>query len=288
RVQTGRPDDGSGGVWQRSYDFQENKWKPWIKVSFTTDDLKAHETDPRAHNNVLRYYRSYALFGTLKDIFTQQTGGLGGGLKDENSILLADNYGYSSTDPHDYLDAPYGGQFNISGVLSFNGYGDDKAKLPKATDGRWQVLLRKRTSSTGQEYTNIGLFTYQFKSTSKVKKYPTLSFEVKDVYLEPHQEVVFNINFLADGVTPSGPGDLIKTHPRLYLTPSRCSVTIEDNKTRAGSYIAKAFRVLYGNLDTIDDVGVRSHYTFVTDPTSSIRVYGEKVQKVATPMTYSP
>ncbi|MGL5964794.1 MAG: hypothetical protein ACRCZ2_10430, partial [Fusobacteriaceae bacterium] len=280
RVQTGRPDDGSGGVWQRSYDFQENKWKPWIKVSFTTEDLQRHMTDPHAHSNILRYYRVYSVFGKFKDISTQITGDAPGGLVDDNSILLADNYGYSDIDPHDYLDAPYSGKFNISGILSFGGYSDKKGV--KTTDGRWQLLLRKRNTKTGSDYTIVGHFTYQYKYDKNNKKYPTLLYEIKDVYLEDHQEVVMNISFTPDG---SVPGKLIDDHPDLYLVPSRCHIVIEDNKTRAGSFIARAYRVLYGNLDVIGDVGVKSHHTFLDDPTSNIRVYGEKVQKVATKMT---
>ncbi|MGL5964599.1 MAG: hypothetical protein ACRCZ2_09445, partial [Fusobacteriaceae bacterium] len=276
RTQICRPDDGSGGVWQRSYDCDAIEWKPWVKTSFSTEDLQAHKDDPKAHQETFKYYRAYALLGNIKTIFAQQTGDMSGGFQGPNSMLLADSHGYSPLEEYNYLDAPYDGTFNINGVLSFSGYTETKTgTIDPVTLGTWSIFLRKKKKGTQEDWDQAGYFTYEHTDTTK--PYPPLFFFLKDMDLLSNQEVVINVNF-------SEAATLIEKHPYLYLAGSRSNIAIQDKATRAGGAIVGALRKLYGDLDTFGNVGLRAHYTVPETESGPIRTYATRVEKTLVEM----
>ncbi|MGL5012808.1 MAG: hypothetical protein ACRC6V_00745 [Bacteroidales bacterium] len=271
RIQTCHADDDSGRVFMRSYQTATNSWNPWVRTSFSTNDMKAHQEDPAAHRTVIKYYRLLAVHGKYQDIHAQTEAQSAGAILATNVYTIADNYGYSG-DLKNYLDAPYSGTFSIGGVCSFSGYKDTDKKFQI---GVWQLILRKRTSSTAGEYSPVAQFRYEH--TNENKPYPSLRFRVEDVSLLEHQELIANLTFNNNEA-------LKVTHPDLYMVPTRSYVYIEDKECRAGSYIGNAHRVLYGNVDVIGDVGVKSHHTDFK-PDKTIRVFGEVVNKTPVEMT---
>ncbi|MGL5014543.1 MAG: hypothetical protein ACRC6V_09685 [Bacteroidales bacterium] len=279
RLQTCTPDRVEGGTWVRRFMSTSTpgavtSWSNWVRTSFSHKDMEAHQKDLGAHKDALKYHVVFALTGQLQGIFTQTAGSSLGGLHEANGLMIVDNYGYTNI-AKDYMDPPYSGDFRISGVLGFSGYKESEKKFPA---GRWQILLRKKDMGS-EIYGPVGQFTYDH--TDESKPYPPLSFLVTDIPLKDHQEVVINLTF-------SDIQALKNKHPDLYLAPTRSYLVLEDNTTMSGTLVGEAHRVLYGNLDVIGDVGIKSHHARLADPTSNIRVYGEKVTKLATPMNKVP
>ncbi|MGL5015984.1 MAG: hypothetical protein ACRC6V_17150 [Bacteroidales bacterium] len=275
RIQTCTPDNNEGGTWVRRFlstgsSGAQVGWSNWVRTSFSHKDMEAHQKDLGAHKDALKYHVVFALTGKMQGIFAQTAGGSLGGLHEANGLMLVDNYGYTNEEK-DYMDPPYSGDFRISGVLAFSGYKESEKKYPA---GRWQILFRKKDIGS-ETYGPVGQLTYNH--TDESKPYPPLSFLVKDIPLKDHQEVVINLTF---SDTPT----LRTRHPDLYLAPTRSYLVLEDNTTLSGTLVGEAHRTLYGNLDVIGDVGIKSHHAKLDDPNSNIRVYGEKVTKLATPM----
>ncbi|MGL5013652.1 MAG: hypothetical protein ACRC6V_05090 [Bacteroidales bacterium] len=275
RMQSFTPDNDEGGTWVRRFLSTSSpggavSWSKWVRTSFSHKDMEAHQKDLGAHKDALKYHVVFALTGKLQGIFSQTAGSSLGGLHEANGLMLVDNYGYTNMEK-DYMDPPYSGDFRISGVLGFSGYKEGEKKYPA---GRWQILFRKKDMGS-ETYGPVGQFTYNH--TDENKPYPPLSFLVKDIPLKDHQEVVINLTF-------SDTQALRTKHPDLYLAPTRSYLVLEDNTTLSGTLVGEAHRTLYGNLDVIGDVGIKSHHAKLDDPNSNIRVYGEKVTKLATPM----
>ncbi|MGL4352730.1 MAG: hypothetical protein ACRCTP_02095 [Aeromonas popoffii] len=279
RIQSCAADRAEGGTWVRRYistgtPGSDVSWSPWIRTSFSHKDIEAHQHDVGAHREAIKYHVVFALAGKMSAIFSQTAGDSLGGLHEDNGLMIVDNYGYTNQDK-DYMDPPYSGMFRIAGTLSFAGYKENEKKFPV---GRWQILFRKRNKD-GTGYAPVAQFTYEH--TDEKTQYPLLSFLAKDLPLEDHQEVVINISF-------SNTGTLMATHPDIYLAPTRTFLVLEDNETTTGTLVAEAHRKLYGSLDVIGDVGIKSHHSRLTDPSSSIRVYGEKLSKTPQEMNKVP
>lgn len=276
RMQSCVADRPEGGTWVRRFDSAASpgslvSWTPWVRTSFSHKDIEDHQKDIGAHKEAIKYHVVFALDGKLQSIFAQTAGNSLGGLHEDNGLMLVDNYGYTNEDK-DYMDPPYSGDFRIAGVLSFSGYNEKVKTYPV---GRWQILFRKRDKNT-PNYAPVAQFNYVH--TDEKKPYPSLNFLAKDIPLEDHQEVVINLTF-------DNPGGLRNNHPDLYLAPTRSYLVLEDNTTTSGTLVGEAHRKLYGNLDVFGDVGIRSHHSNLTDPNSSIRVYGEKLNKTPVDMT---
>lgn len=281
RIQSCSADRQEGGSWVRRFvstgsPGSQTSWSPWVRTSFSHKDIENHMNDSAAHKDVIRFYRVFSLNGSLKSIFSQTSGGALGGFHQDNATVLADNYGFTDLEDQDYVTVPYSGDFRLTGALSFSGYSDNKKTYPIGT---WQILLRKRTKLGGGNYMPVGQFTYIH--TDITSPYPPLTFLVPSVGLEDHQELVVNLTFSASQ-------SLITDHPDLYLVAPRSTFSIENHKSRTGTAIARSFRNIFGNLDVIGDVGIKSHHSTITNPNSAIRVYGEKVSKTPRAMTKIP
>ncbi|MGL5014718.1 MAG: hypothetical protein ACRC6V_10565 [Bacteroidales bacterium] len=277
RIQSCAADRAEGGTWVRRFvstgtPGSQTSWSDWVRTSFSHKDIEAHQKDFGAHKDVIRYHVVFALTGKMSAIFSQTAGDSLGGLHEDNGLMIVDNYGYTNQDK-DYMDPPYAGKFRISGTLSFSGYKENEKKFPT---GRWQILFRKKDKD-GANYAPVAQFTYDH--TDDKVQYPPLSFLAKDIQLEDHQEVVINISF-------NDSRGLMDKHPDIYLAPTRTFLVLEDNETTSGTLVAEAHRKLYGNLDVIGDVGIKSHHSRLNDPNSSIRVYGEKLNKTPKEMNY--
>ncbi|MGL5014576.1 MAG: hypothetical protein ACRC6V_09855, partial [Bacteroidales bacterium] len=275
RMQSCTPDREEGGTWVRRFmststPGSQTSWSKWVRTSFSHKDIEDHQKDFGAHKDVIRYHVVFALTGKMSAIFSQTAGDSLGGLHEDNGLMIVDNYGYTNQDK-DYMDPPYAGKFRISGTLAFGGYKENERRFPA---GRWQILFRKKDKE-GFNYAPVAQFTYEH--TDEKVQYPPLSFLAKDIQLEDHQEVVINISF-------NDSKGLMERHPDIYLAPTRTFLVLEDNETTSGTLVAEAHRKLYGNLDVIGDVGIKSHHARIDDPSSNIRVYGEKVTKLTTPM----
>lgn len=279
RLQTCTADRTSGGTYVRRYVTNGSpgaavSWSPWVRTSYSPSDMEDHRKDVGAHKEAIKYHVVFALTGKMSAIFSQTAGDSLGGLHEDNGLMIVDNYGYTNQDK-DYMDPPYTGVFRIAGTLSFAGYKENEKRFPA---GRWQILFRKRNKD-GTGYAPVGQFTYEH--TDEKAQYPLMSFLAKDIPLEDHQEVVINISF-------SNTATLMGVHPDLYLAPTRTFLVLEDNATTSGTLIAEAHRKLYGSLDVIGDVGIKSHHSRLNDPNSSIRVYGEKLDKTPKEMNKVP
>ncbi|MGL5015954.1 MAG: hypothetical protein ACRC6V_17000 [Bacteroidales bacterium] len=279
RIQTLTADRPEGGTFVRRFDSAGSQggavsWTDWVRTSFSHKDIEAHQKDPAAHKDLIKYHVVFALTGNLQSIFAQTAGNSLGGLHEDNGLMIVDNYGYTNQ-AKDYMDPPYTGEFRITGVLSFSGYNEKNKTYPA---GRWQILFRKKRKDT-QEYGSIGLFYYVH--TDESKPYPSLSFLGRGIPLESNQEVVINLNF--DSKTA-----LNNKHPNLYLAPTRSYLVLEDEATTTGTLVGEAHRKLYGNLDVFGEVGIKSHHSDIANPSSAIRVYGEKLEKTPKVMTFTP
>ncbi|MGL5014548.1 MAG: hypothetical protein ACRC6V_09710 [Bacteroidales bacterium] len=280
RLQTCYEDADGGSQWVRRFDSTvvnpgDPVWTKWVRTSFSHKDIEAHEKDPGAHQESIKYYRVFALTGVCQAIFSQTAGGALGGLHADNGVPLADNYGHTDQEK-DYLDVPYKGSFRVKGAISFSGYNEKRNK--KYPAGRWSLVFRRKDRVTGL-YSIIGQSYYVHIDESK--PYPTLSFVTSEIELDQNQELVTNFTFDSRAA-------LRNEHPDLYLVPSRSNIVLEDIRTRAGSAISNGMRLFFGNLDVTGDVGIKSHHSTLTDPSSQIRVYGEPVTKKPVAMTYTP
>ncbi|MGL5012925.1 MAG: hypothetical protein ACRC6V_01375 [Bacteroidales bacterium] len=270
RMQTCFEDSETSSQWIRMFDPNppgsgDPVWKKWVRTSFSQKDIEAHSKDHAAHKDIIKYHVVFALTGGIFPIFSQTAGDALGGLHEDNGLMIVDNYGYTNKDK-DYMDPPYSGKFRISGVLSFSGYNEKNKNYPL---GRWQIIFRKRDQTTGI-YGPIAQF-YYVHTDDKVP-YPSIAFLAEDVDLLDSQEVVINLSF-------DNPTGLKNKHPNLYLAPTRSYLVLEDNETTTGTLIGEAHRKLYGNLDVTGEVGIKSHHSNLADPSSAIRVYGEKLDK---------
>ncbi|MGL5014580.1 MAG: hypothetical protein ACRC6V_09875, partial [Bacteroidales bacterium] len=276
RLQTCTPDNEEGGTWVRRFistgsPGAEASWSKWVRTSFSPKDIEDHENNPAAHKNVIKHYRVFALNGRYLSIAAQTAGSALGGIHASNVNTIADNYGFSNEEK-DYIDTPYEGSFRMGGVISLGGYKEGEKRFPS---GNWQLILRKKDIDS-QNYSPIAQFRYNH--TDEKVQYPSMSFEVENVDLKTAQELVANLTFTDNqGIRDH--------HPDLYLVPTRSTLFIEDMKTRGGSYIGNTHRTLYGNLDVIGNVGIKSHHSRLNDDNSSIRVYGEKVNKTPVKMS---
>ncbi|MGL5013083.1 MAG: hypothetical protein ACRC6V_02175, partial [Bacteroidales bacterium] len=276
RLQTLTADRPEGGTYVRRYDSTGSsgsavRWTDWVRTSFSHADMEVHSKDPGAHKEVIKYYRATSFTANCVNFANQSEGDLLGGVRAVNCDLLLDNYGYISQG-NDYMDAPYDGKFRVAGNLAFSGY--NEKPVDQYPNGRFQVLVRVKRKNT-TIWRTINQFTYDH--SDKRAKIPPLQFETDVFELNMDDHVIINITL------PNI--DHIKTnHPSLYFSPVKSYFVIEDENTHCGSYIAETNSKYFGIVDSMGDVGIRVHHNTPDNPSTAIRVYGEKLKKEPTNM----
>lgn len=280
RIQTCTADRKEGGTWNRRFISASSpgastEWSPWIRTSFSYSDIENHMRDPGAHKSCIRFYKATSFSAQYKGFYSQTVEGSFGGVRSENCSLIADNYG-SVMENQDFMQTPYDGRFKIKGVLGLAGYADGK-NLP--VDGQWNVLIRLKHKGESN-WTTIGHFR-STKTTVNTKKFPVMGFSTDSIEIRKTDQVIINI-------THTDSNTLVANHPGLYFVPVRSVFVLEDENTIVGSGIARTFARYIGNTDIMQGVGLRVHHANLTDPKSTVRVYGESMPKEVTQMDRLP
>lgn len=254
-------------------------WTPWLRTSYSKQDMNNHEEDPGAHKSTIKWHKAVA-FGANCVKFMEQEGAdrLQGELRDDNCTLIVDNYGFTDlSSAAGFTQTPYRGKFVVSGAISFSGYREEEVSTPAV--GIWYVVIGKRSEPvSGQPGTFqvLQTFTHQHTGGKKVEFKP-MSFRSSEFELDPTDKIYVHIYF-------SDPAGITKESPNLYFCPGRSYIVIEDSKTLCGSYIAETQRKLYSNVDVAGETGLKIHHNQY-DPNKQIRTYGTKVTKNLTAMS---
>lgn len=276
RMQTCTPDRVEGGTWVRRFistssPGAQTSWSPWVRTSFSPKDIAAHSADPGAHKEHIKFYKVTSFSAQYKTFYNQQEGGSAGGVRAANCSLIADNYGALELD-QDYMQPAYDGRFKMRGVIGLAGYNDGK-NLP--ANGQWNILVRLKHEGESS-WTTIGHFRSEATPVN-TKKFPILGFAVPAREILKTDQIIINI-------THTNTQDLITNHPGLYFVPLRSVFVLEDESTISGTRIARTFGKYIGLTDIMQGVGLRVHHADLTNPKSTVRVYGEATPDTVTPM----
>lgn len=243
-------------------------WTPWVRTSFSKKDINAHEDNPSAHKNVIKYHKVTSVGGKFTEILAQYGGPGGtspGFLRGSNCDLLVDNYGF--TEGSDALEFPYPGKFRVRGEFFVSGY--NKANYPAST---WTVTLMKQSASGSQSL--VHQYSYEHKDANV--KYPPIFFIANDVIFEEGDKFYIRIQCPQSAA--------INTHnPNIYFVPLKSQIVVEDMGTLAGSKIGETYKKHLANLNAFGEIEVKAHYNEFK-PDRAVRVYGDKVVKTPTEM----
>lgn len=279
RFQSLTADRESGGTYVRRFistgsPGSQQSWSPWVRTSFSDEDIHKHERDPNCHKDVFKFYRVATMSGVYQNLLNQTQDGFTGLLRNNDYHLLQDNYGHSEV-LEDYVTVPYDNGFTLGGVLEFSGYnGGSKPNVPV---GKWTVLVRiQRNGSPTWEKLKEWYFTH----TSTTGPYPNIQFKVdadNAVQLTKGDKISLHIIF-------DNPLALKNTHPELYIVPVRSYLYMQDKYSRTGENIAANQRKFYGSLDVNGALGVKIHHATPSNPSTNIRMYGSRITKETEPM----
>ncbi|MGL5014413.1 MAG: hypothetical protein ACRC6V_09025 [Bacteroidales bacterium] len=270
RIQTCVADRVEGGSWVRRYLSTGSSggvvsWSPWVRTSFSNEDIDRHSKDPNAHKDVIKFHHVSALSGVIQNLHNQTLDGQAGSLRSSNFSLLTDNYGYINIDA-DIATTPYDGNFNGEGVIELSGYGTGQIPLCKWT---FEARLKRKNDAVAQL-----LCKNYYVHTSQASKYPAMKFTIPRVDITRDDEI--HLYFYSDN-----PVALKNGHPDLYIAPVRSYFAFQDSATKAGAFIGNNQRKLYGGLDIQGDLGVKVH---PNSSGTSTRVYGAKFIRIPTDM----
>lgn len=242
-------------------------WSPWVRTSFSKKDINAHEENPAAHKNVIKYHKVTSISGNAQAIYRQQapTGTQKGFLRGGNCDLLVDNYGY--TQGTDYLEFPYAGDFRIKGSFFLSGFTSNSYVASS-----WIVTLIKHSSGGSQ--TLVGQYTYSH--TNKNLRYPPIFFLTNNVKIEEGDKVYIQLK--CDQIEA-----ITTTNPHLYFVPLKSQIVVEDMGTLSGSMIGESYRKHLANLNAFGDLEVKAHFPKY-EAADTVRVYGDKVNKTPVEM----
>ena len=244
----------------------EQNWGAWVRTSFSKKDINAHENDHGAHKKTIKFHKVTSFSMKYANLANQTLETYKSVVRGQNCSLIADNYGVTEI-YSDYFDYPYSGNFRIKGELAFSGYESNK---PTPT-GDWKVTMLKVKKD--QQPSQMSIFkTFKYNHQNTGEKYPPISFELENIALEEGDKIRLQIEF-------SNPLLGKTLHPDLYFIPVKSYFVMEDMNTMAGTQIGWTNRNHMANVDVNGNVGVKVHHTTLTDPTSNVRVYGEKVVK---------
>lgn len=276
RIQYGFIEDDLGNIVETHFRNRnpsagpsDNFWGTWTKTSFTPKELEAHNQDPAAHKNLIKFHKVVSVTGKFSDIFSQTMPGdsTAGFIKAGNCNLLADNYGHTTNTDH--LEVPYDGTFRIKGEIALSGFANTTY-----INGKWTVTLRlKKKGET--KWTTVGQHSYNHVGTST--PYPALVFTTNSVAFGPNDELIVNVTF-------SEPQRMTQNHPNAFFVPLRSYLMIEDVGTTAGTNIAATYRQYLTDTERTGDVGVKIHYPSL-GASGNIRVYGEGLVRTPTAMS---
>lgn len=283
RMQTCYEDKDGGSQWVRRFDstppnIGDPAWKPWVRTSFSEEDIHKHERDPNCHKDVFKFYRVDTVTGIYQTLHNQTQDGFTGQIREDNYHVLQDPYGYTHV-LDDSVSVPYDNGFTIGGVFEFSGYnGGLKPNVPL---GKWTVLIRiLRNGDTKWEKLKEWYYTH----TTTVGPYPSISFSIDEknaVNMVRGDKISAHLIF-------DNPEGLKNQHPDLYIVPLRSYLYMQDKFTRSGELIAANQRKFYGTLDVNGDLGVKIHHVTPSDTNTKIRVYGSRITKDAEPMKTVP
>ncbi|MGL5014175.1 MAG: hypothetical protein ACRC6V_07795 [Bacteroidales bacterium] len=276
RMQTCLADRDEGGTWIRRLLATGSggsaiSWSPWVKSSFGRNEIVRHERDPNAHKDVFKFYAVHSITGKVANIQQQTLDGQAGALRaDGNFDVLADNYGHIKLQ-QDHGTVPYDHTFTAEGVIELSGYTVNEAPI-----GRWDIKLK--VLKVG-ETVKRDLAKFYYTHTDKDKHYPPMKFKVPATELKQGDELYMFVTF-------DNPTGLLNKNPDMYIVPVRSYIAYQDAGTSAGTLIGANYRKLLGKVDVTGDFGVKVHLRDPSVASSSIRVYGTRLQ--GTPVDMNP
>ncbi|MGL5016233.1 MAG: hypothetical protein ACRC6V_18435 [Bacteroidales bacterium] len=276
RMQTCYEDEDGGSQWVRRFDPNptnpgDPSWKKWVRTSFSHKDLDDHNLDPDAHKESFKYYRASSMTATLVGFAQQTEGGSAGGVRAANCDLMFDSHA-SVKQGEDYMDVPYKGTFRVKANFAISGYKESEKEFPT---GRWQAIVRIK-NKTASQWRTVG--QYYYDHLDKKSKFPIIDFETPSIEMDIEDQVIINLTF-------GGMGTVQTKHPDLYFVPIKTYLLIEDTGTKTGFYMCKTYSKHFSTVDSTGAVGIRVHHANISDPNTTIRVYGEKINKVPVQMT---
>lgn len=275
RLQTLVADRDTGGSYVRRWKSTSTpgssvEWSDWVRTSFSPKDIEDHNKDAAAHSETFKHYRAVSFSANLINFAQQVEGNLAGGVRSANCDLMFDSHS-SSQRGDDYLDVPYKGRYRIKANFAISGYKEGVKTFPT---GRWQALIRiKKKASV--DWRTLGQFIYDH--TDKKEKFPILDCEVENIDMDLDDMVIINLTF-------GGMATAAKEHPDLAFIPIKSYILIEDVNTHTGFYMCKTYSKHFATVDSSGSVGIRVHHANIPDPSTNIRVYGEKINKVPVEM----